>query len=164
MTDISRKACNDLASRLYHFGEYEMAQLEGYSLWPFADMILALRAALDAAEEKLATVLLRESETTRRYDERLDAAEAERVTEWNRRRDAQASRDVARAACDAMRMERDAADRAGWERARGEAESAANKVREENDDFGFEDMAAGAFEVSEALAALTYTPPKEGEA
>ncbi len=40
---------------------------------------------------------------------RLAEAEAERVAEWNRRRDADGSRDVARAACDAMRAERDAA-------------------------------------------------------
>lgn len=38
---------------------------------------------------------------------RADQAEAERVSEWNKRRDADASRDVARAACDAMLADRD---------------------------------------------------------
>lgn len=36
-----------------------------------------------------------------------EKAEAERVKEWNRRRDAEASRDVERAAADTMRSERD---------------------------------------------------------
>ena len=50
--DISREVCNEMAFRLHRLGEYEVAQLEGYSLWPFADIILALRAALDAAIHK----------------------------------------------------------------------------------------------------------------
>lgn len=39
--------------------------------------------------------------------ERAEKAEQERVAEWNRRRDADGSRDAARAACDTMRAERD---------------------------------------------------------
>lgn len=52
--DISRGVCNEMAFRLHRMGEYDVVQLEGYSLWPFADMILALRAALDAAEAEKA--------------------------------------------------------------------------------------------------------------
>ena len=38
---------------------------------------------------------------------RAEKAEQDRVAEWNRRRDADASRDVARAVCETMRAERD---------------------------------------------------------
>lgn len=39
--------------------------------------------------------------------ERAKKAEEDRVSEWNKRRDADGSRDAARAACDSMRAERD---------------------------------------------------------
>jgi hypothetical protein len=60
--DISRGVCNEMAFRLHRMGEYDVVQLEGYSLWPFADMILALRAALDAAEAEQARAVEAERE------------------------------------------------------------------------------------------------------
>lgn len=43
----------------------------------------------------------------RELRDRAEKAEAERVSEWNKRRDADSSCNVARAACDTMRAERD---------------------------------------------------------
>lgn len=55
------------------------------------------RAERDALAAKLAAA-----------EARAGALEQERVAEWNRRREADGSRDAAFAACDAMRDERDA--------------------------------------------------------
>lgn len=65
--------------------------------WCVEDLAKAVRAlAPDAGTAELA-----------KLRERAEKAEQERVAEWNRRRDADGSRDAARAACDTMRAERD---------------------------------------------------------
>jgi len=46
-------------------------------------------------------------ETLTKLRARAEKAEQERAAEWNRRRDADGSRDAARAACDTLRIERD---------------------------------------------------------
>jgi hypothetical protein len=65
--------------------------------WCVEDLAKAVRA-LAPAEGIAELAKLRE---------RAEKAEQERVAEWNRRRDADGSRDAARAACDTMRAERD---------------------------------------------------------
>ena len=61
-----------------------------------ARTVIALHA--QPADAKAAQAMVRD---------RAEKAEAERVSEWNKRRDADSSRNVARAACDTMRAERD---------------------------------------------------------
>lgn len=68
--------------------------------------ILANAHLIAAAPSLLATVhrLLDALDSERG---RAEKAEAERASEWRKRRDAEGSRDAARAACDTMRAERD---------------------------------------------------------
>ena len=61
-----------------------------------ARTVIALHAQL--ADAQAAQAMVRD---------RAEKAEAERVSEWNKRRDADSSRNVARAACDTMRADRD---------------------------------------------------------
>jgi hypothetical protein len=63
---------------------------------PEAGIIAELRAELAQARDDAQAAVAR-----------AEKAEQERVTEWNRRRDAEGSRNAAFAACDTMRAERD---------------------------------------------------------
>lgn len=65
-------------------------------------------ARAEAAEAERDRVAAEWAETSQRNYQRAKAAEAERVAEWNRRRKAEASRDLEKAVCATIKAERDA--------------------------------------------------------
>ena len=64
-------------------------------------------ARAEAAEAERDRVAAEWAETSQRNYQRAKAAEAERVAEWNRRRKAEASRDLEKAVCATIKAERD---------------------------------------------------------
>lgn len=73
-----------------------------------ADAAVGYLERAENAEAERDRVAAEWAETSQRNYQRAKAAEAERVAEWNRRREAEASRDLEKAVCATLKAERDA--------------------------------------------------------
>ena len=91
--------CEDDARRAARLPDLEAAYLDLY------DEVKRLRAERDRFEAALGRAC--QVGGTTYLVERAEKAEAERVAEWNRRREAEASRDLEKAVCATIKAERD---------------------------------------------------------